>query len=388
MEIKVIGSTKPGFELSVEDAKLFAGHSAGICYMKDDFDTILNEPTEKTLNRFAQTAGSGHHSVAGHVSYNLLFVGIPKILAMILNNEKDYNTSEKSARYTKMTMEPKEQVLYDKWLRIFTKRIHDIYPDIPDATVTKLAQENARYFISVFTPSTTMEYTVDFRQGNYLIGFFEDYALEIASSNDPFDKKLRPWLLETAIAMKNIFNCPEIRDKKGRRLSLFATRSRSEYFGEVYSTNYFGSFAELAQAQRHRSINYEMSLKASGKTHFFIPPIIADDLNLTEDYLVDMHSVASNFPQGMLVKINERGTLEDFVTSKCTERLCGAAQLEICRQTDQTLHRYIENTYASGETDAWRYLKRILNKTKCQFTEQICTRRCPLGPENALDRKI
>ena len=388
MNIRVIGSTHPGYNLEVEDAKLFAGHSAGICYMKDDFDTILTEPEEKTLKRFKQTAGSGHHSVAGHTSYNLLFVGIPKILAMILNNEKDYNTSEKSARYTKMTLGPDEQALYDKWLHIFERRIRDTYPRIEDMTRTKLAQENARYFISVFTPSTTMEYTVDFRQGNYLIGFLEDYALEIAKSPDLFDKKLLPWLLEAASAMKQIFDCPDIRDKKGRRLSLFAPRARSEYFGEVYSVNYVGSFAELAQAQRHRSINYEMSLKTSGSMRFFVPPILEDNLDLVEDYLRDMNSVADNFPQGTLVKINERGTLEDFVTSKCTERLCGAAQLEICRETDRTLHRYVENATAAGDTEIFRYLNRILNKTKCQFTEQICTRRCPLGPENALDRKI
>ena len=46
-----------------------------------------------------------------------------KILAMIINNEKDYSTSEKSARYTKMKLSLKEQEIYDKWMSIFYNRI-------------------------------------------------------------------------------------------------------------------------------------------------------------------------------------------------------------------------------------------------------------------------
>ena len=85
MNVSVIASTKDGYVLPVADAELHAGHAAGICYMKDDFDSILAEPAEKTERRFAGTAGSGHHSVSGHPSYNLLIEGIPKIIAMILN---------------------------------------------------------------------------------------------------------------------------------------------------------------------------------------------------------------------------------------------------------------------------------------------------------------
>ena len=35
-------------------------------------------------------------------------------MAMILNNEKEYNTSEKSARYTKMKPSEEEEKLYNK----------------------------------------------------------------------------------------------------------------------------------------------------------------------------------------------------------------------------------------------------------------------------------
>ena len=40
----------------------------------------------------------------------------------MLNNEHEYNTSEKSARYTKMQPSEKEQLLYDKWVLLFEKK--------------------------------------------------------------------------------------------------------------------------------------------------------------------------------------------------------------------------------------------------------------------------
>ena len=42
---------------------------------------------------------------------------------MVLNNEHQYTTSEKSARYTKMKLSQKEQLVYDKWLEMFKNRI-------------------------------------------------------------------------------------------------------------------------------------------------------------------------------------------------------------------------------------------------------------------------
>ena len=57
----------------------------------------------------------------------------------------------------------------------------------------------------------------------------------------------------------------------------------------------------------------------------------------------------------MLVKVNERGTWENFVL-KCTERLCGAAQLEIMDQTKLILDKYIEKTKNDNEEIYDEYL--------------------------------
>ncbi len=387
MDIRVIGSTDPEFQLSVDAAKLFAGHSAGICYMKDDFNSILAEPEEKTLKRFEATVGSGHHSVSGHVSYNLLLVGIPKIIAMILNNENDYNTSEKSARYTQMEVSGKEKYLYNKWLDIFKKLIERRYPMLDEKTRLKLAQENARYFISVFTPSTIMEYTVDFRQGNYLIGFMEDVVNDASTCGDPFMDELRPYLWETAQLFRRVLNCEGIRDNKGRELSLFANRYKAEHFGETYVTNYTASFAMVAQAQRHRTLDYEIMIPPLHGAEFYIPPIIDDSITAHE-YYDDMESVRESYPQGMLVHVCESGKNVKHFLSKAEERLCGCAQLEICLNTRETLERYYNATANDADPYVHNLLGTYIGKTKCQFGHYKCDRPCPLGQKNVFTRKI
>ena len=87
MKIDVFASTKVEYELPKEEAVLLSGKAAGICYMPDDIEVLLNEPEEKTIKRANNTLKMGHHSVFDHVNYNLILSGIPKILAMILNNE-------------------------------------------------------------------------------------------------------------------------------------------------------------------------------------------------------------------------------------------------------------------------------------------------------------
>ena len=88
MKINVLASTKVGYNMPKNEAIDFSGKSAGICYMPDRLETLFSEPSEKTEKRANGTLKSGHHSVFGHPTYNLTLEGIPKILAMILNNEK------------------------------------------------------------------------------------------------------------------------------------------------------------------------------------------------------------------------------------------------------------------------------------------------------------
>ena len=383
MKISILGSTKEKYVLPIEEAIIFSGKAAGICYMPDTLDVLLNEEKEKTLKRADRTLISGHHSVFDHPTYNLALEEIPKILAMILNNEGMYTTSEKSARYTKMKLEDREKELYEKWIEIFSKEISKEYPNIQEKQVLKLAQENARYLISIFTPSTTMEYSVSLRQINYIMDWFEDFILN--AEDTEFNKMLKPYLKDFNEQLKDL-KIEKLDSKvKKRTLSLFDTRTnRNEEFGENYCTTYKGTFAEFAQAQRHRTINYKITIPE--EMQYYIPLIIKDNEELKNEWLKDINSLGDQYPQGLLININERGTVENFIL-KTKERLCGCAQLEIMLQTKEILDKYLEETKETNK-EVYEYLKEYESGIRCKFADWKCTAPCIWGPNKSLTRKI
>ena len=383
MKISVLGATKEKYILPKEDAIIFSGKAAGICYMPDTLDELFNEEKEKTLKRANRTLISGHHSVFDHPTYNLALEDIPKILAMILNNEGMYTTSEKSARYTKMKLADREKELYEKWIDIYCKEISKEYPNINEKQVLKLAQENARYLISIFTPSTTMEYTVSLRQINYIMSWFEDF-IDFAEDT-PFNKMLKPYLKEFNKQLQNLKVEGLNSSVKKRKLSLFDDRkNRKEEFGENYCVTYKGTFAEFAQAQRHRTIDYKITIPDVNE--YYIPLIIRENENLSKEWIKDISSLYDKYPQGLLVNINERGTVENFVL-KTKERLCGAAQLEIMLQTKDILDKYIETT-RNTNTEVYEYLREFESGVRCKYKDWKCTSPCIWGPNKALTRKI
>lgn len=377
MNLDVIASTKAGYKADKEELDRFGGISAGVCYSANGFESLLNEPQEKTMARVERTKTSGHHSVFGHGEVSLVIEGVPKALAMFLNNEKEYNTSERSARYTKMAMTDEEEALYEKWMAIFTEKIKARYAGVAPEFFTErkiktLAQENARYLISVFT-RTTLEYTTSYRQLNYLYGFMQK---EIARENPTeFDKMLRPHFAEFCEKLEalNLVDERLAENGKGREFSLIDRGNApvTKYYGDVYSTSYDASFAYLAQAQRHRTIDY--SFKFDGEK-FFVPPILKDDKNLVAEWLKDCHS--RYFPQGMLLKVEERGTYKNFIL-KMQERLCSCAQLEINQKTLEVLKEYTTALRASNHPK-YEELKEFQG-SRCTFPNNYrynCTTPC------------
>lgn len=381
MEIKVIASTKVGYVMPKDEAVDFSGKSAGICYLPDTLETLFAEAPEKTQRRADGNIKSGHHSVFGHPTYNLSLEGIPKILAMILNNEKIYNTSEKSARYTHMEPSLQEKELYEKWIKIFKEQILTQYPKFEDKRALKLAQENARYLISVFTPATVMEYTVNFGQLNYIINWAKDYIKN--AEENTFSIKLKETFKEFLAAMPDLEIEGLDSRNKNRNFSLFAQRkNRNEEFGENYSVTYLASFAQLAQAQRHRTLSYEITLLDEPK--YYVPPIIAGT-NLEKEWLKDISSLKEFFPQGMLVQVNERGTIENFVL-KCMERLCGFSQLEIMQETKNIMNKYLEAT--KDKPELYQYLLPYSRGARCTFPGWKCDSPCVFGGYGAMIRNI
>lgn len=393
IEIKIL----PNYFLNSDgtfnkDAAIYLdGKIAGICYDKEGFSHLDDEPVEKTSRRVDMTINNGHHSVYGHTSISFDIKNLPKALAMVLNNEHEYNTSEKSLRYIPVVSNGiityDEERLYNKWMDIFKLKIKEKYGNIySNYRICKLAQENARYLVTVFTP-TEMIYTTSLRQINYIASWMDDYIRE-ANMNDLFERKLAMYMDEfiNMLDEVNVLDDRLMRNEKHRKLSLFGKdlANQDEYFGNVYSTNYKGSLAELAQAQRHRTLDYKMEFL--DEKEFYIPPIIEDDELLVKEWLSDMNRVCNVTPQGELVLINEIGKYDDFIL-KCKERLCSAAQLEIMRQTRETLFKYKEYLDENSNSLSEDIVK-YTHGARCTFPDFTCTEDCKFSEGKRLIRKI
>ena len=378
------------------EAVKLCGKIAGVCYDKEGFFHLVNESIEVTQKRVDMTLDNGHHSVYDHIMINFNIQKLPKILAMIINNEHEYTTSEKSARYTPIVsskvnysaISETEEELYNKWNQILREKIKEKYGYIyNDAKIKKLAQENARYFVTVFVP-TEMIYSTTVRQINYLASWMAKYMCDVANSKDEFEKELA-FAMSEFIAELDRLNVLEprlMKNEKHRSLSLFGKDldQVEEYFGNVYATVYKASFAELAQAQRHRTLDYQMEIL--GDKEYFVPPIIMDDEALVSEWLSDMKRVENIYPQGELVKVSEMGKYEDFIL-KCKERLCSAAQLEIMMQTRDTLLKYKEGLEKSGHPLANDIVK-YSRGARCTFPDFDCSSDCKKKKKKTLTRKI
>jgi len=283
-----------------------------------------------------------------------------------------------------MEISDEERVIFDKWFNIIKEKIGVIYPEIDCVKANKLAQENARYFTSIFTPAK-MLYSVSFRQLNYIMHWFKEF---IAKENDSdFNKKIKTFMHEFNDQLKGLYIEGLNPKVKFRRMSLFSERSDfKQEFGENYSINYKISFAGLAQGHRHRSINYEIfnmqKIVDLENVDFFIPPIVKD---LKEDWVKDMRSLVKNYPQGILVDVHEYGNYLDFL-SKAGERICGHAQLEIMNNTIDTLKEYSNSV--SNDSYIYSVLSDYVLKAKCCFPGGSCSSKCLFGSIGAIKRLI
>jgi len=376
-----------------EEAIKLSGKIAGICYDKEGFSHLENESEEKTMRRVYMTLNNGHHSVYDHVMISFNIQNIPKILAMVLNNEHQYTTSEKSARYTPVVRQEgsiiteTEEKLYNKWIEIFEIKIKAQYGYIyNDAKIKKLAQENARYLVTVFMP-TQMIYTTSLRQINYIASWMDEYIKNADMANS-FERKLSKSMKELieALSEANVLEKGLMQNEKYRSLSLFGKdiEKKEEYFGNIYSTKYKASFALLAQAHRHRTLDYQMEMLDDKE--YFIPPIIEDEEMLVQEWLKDMKTVKDINPQGELIYINETGKYDDFIL-KCKERLCSAAQLEIMRQTRETLLKY-KNVLRNSNNPLADDIEKYTYGARCTFPDFKCTTDCKFIEGKILTRKI
>ena len=455
MKVKVIGrtiQTRPGCHgigdvneyitnpnIIQKESRVIAGKAAGICYMPDDYlsEGIQNE--QKCYDRSKMNAKSGHYSVYEHVLINFIIEDCPKIIAMILNSMGLYATSEKSARYTKMNPESTLEIeKYNKWKDIFQKLIKEQCPNRTDKEIEKLAMENARYMISVFT-NTTMEYSIPFNRAILMCQWLDEFAenIDIGITNDfreisiynyDFYLKLKDECLELARLFREALNLnkedPILVDHKNMGIELFSiiddinrvknldklefpfnrnlqllcnycneiSLPDSNYFiGDVYNITYYMSFAGLAQAQRHRTIKYKI---LNIDRIRFIPDILKlrENMKYMVDWNRDFNELVKNdiVPQATMLYINESGRFSDFVL-KCKERLCSRAQLEIYNITKSTLAKFYEsdklskvNKMVIDSMVSHKKLNSYEVMNRCKYSGYTCKEPCPYANEDRI----
>ncbi len=370
----------------------YSAQLAGECYEPEGWEKLKNEDIVKTQNRIKFTLGAEHATPYEHINIGMEIVNIPKILAMVLNNERQCATSEKSARYTKIdpatdsNITAVEGQLYGKWIEIFKWKINQKYGNIHnEKKIEKLAQENARYLVTVFA-STKMIHTIPWIQLNRIVSFMKKYIEENKQSKISFNTRLCHSFEQFISCLEglNLLDERAMSNRKDRSLSIFSDKDVEEYFGTSYSTNYKGTFAQLAQAHRHRTLEYSMHLLE--KKEFFIPPILFDEDLLMYEWLDDIESIGDIHPQGKLIAINECGTYDKFIL-KAKERLCSAAQQEIMFQTKATLEKY---------RDALKLMNHPLFQdalahsrgARCTFHDYTCAQPCNFPEGVQLTRKV
>ncbi|MDR0964833.1 MAG: FAD-dependent thymidylate synthase [Clostridium sp.] len=408
-KVKIVART---FEVDetdhpVEDLVLLAGKAAGVCYMPDDYMQNGIQDAQRAMKRAQMTAKSGHHSVFDHGNITFL-LETSKMMAMILNSVGFYTTSEKSARYT--TMKPqtfKEQSLYEKWTDRIQSEILRVYTDMKEKDAQKLAGENARYFISVFTP-TVMEYTVSFRQAHLIHAYLLRLYQETKDAANAFYRQVGEEARQLAYALHEKlgdFALPDYKNQQFRFLEAIAnvghTTAKKEVLGDSYTMVYMVSFAALAQLQRHRTLRYTMFFDGDPYQFGFYVPAIVEYAGLTREWTKDMKEVAATYPQGLLVRVTEQGIFEDFAL-KCKERMCGRTQLETMRATMSAMRKFhsAKNLLSEANTDLLLSMTAPDAKfgsdtmglptpaARCRFADYTCTQGCRWGAKDSLTRLI
>lgn len=382
-----------------EELTFLSGKFAGTCYAAEGYETIKGQPREKAIKRAESTAVRGHHSVFQH-SMVTMEILCPKIIAMLLNSIGVSNTSEKSARYTKMKPSTEEETrLYEKWHEILAVQIQETYGTLfSEQETNKLAYENARYMLSVFCP-TSMVYSLPFRNIFYVIDWAEQMKIQLKQMGGDFNSRLAQELESlTESLLHTVGDRENFHDNKNEYFRFMPVQAtgewdddNEEYYGDVYTAKFYASFAQVAQEQRHRTLRVKINFsgKEPGEFGYYIPEILQTE-ELRQEWLADIQSVGEAYPQGMLVSVTEQGLFEDFAL-KCKERMCGRAQLEIMRITEELMIRFQKNSKNLSKANMRRLCSMTENGSpcaRCGFDDFICTDGCKWGKNRALLRKI
>jgi hypothetical protein len=292
----------------------------------------------------------------------------------------------------------KEEALYRKWHDIFCQEIEKKYGKrLSEKETDKLAYENARYMISVFS-QTSMVYTLPFRNIFYVLDWTEKMQKNLEKLNGSFNQRLNQELGFLKKALSGVVGRQNFHDNKNEYFRFMPVQAtgeydddNTEYYGDVYTAKFTASFAQVAQEQRHRTTRVKINFSGANPEEFgFYVPVLIKNTEYEKEWLADMRSIGGVYPQGMLVSVTEQGLFEDFAL-KCKERMCGRAQLEIMQVSEMLLERFVKNQEALSKANRKR-LEQMTEEgrpcARCGYSDFVCQEGCTWGKKEALTRLI
>jgi len=398
-------------------AFIYSGTKAAWCYKKGTTTPEnIRETSEETLIRMGiETFLNDHGTPDEHFEVSIEVTGIPKLLCMILNDEHQYTTCERSLRYTKVLeseyITDLEVQKYNKWYEIFKQIFQTKYKDFflqanqKDEKkalnhMGKIAQENARQFVSVLTP-TSIAYTAPWYQwqkvATFLVQMIQNPETRLEKMAVPYAKDFVQQLIDLKIIVLTkdaVQIYPPLADSlkddrkwlyknnKGIELSLFAGKNP---FSGIHLPNEFGtainynselSISGIAQGQRHRTVDFEIEEPESFS--FNIPDIIKGT-EYEQEYIKDMLEVKSLYPQGQLMRVNLNGSLKNIIQFIGQERACEKAQQEIENwYVNILLPDIVKGLEGKPEYEKlYQEVKqKYLNKCRCAYPNYTCPSPC------------
>ncbi len=403
--------------LDQKQAFIYSGIKAAWCFKPGDAtpESIRSMDKDALLRMGLETFINDHGTPDEHYQVSIEITGIPKLLCMILNDEHQYTTCERSLRYTKVKeseyITPLEVKLYNKWyninLEIFKTKYYDWFLKVNKNDVTealkdmgKKSQENARNFVSVLTP-TSIAYSAPWYQWQKIAVFLLDMA---NYPNTNLEKMIAPYahdFVKQLIDLKIVVLTkdaallyPELKPKmnlnkeifysnnKGIKLSMFADNNpfsgidKPNEFNAAINYNSQMSISACAQGHRHRTGYWEF--KEMDEYVYIIPEFIKGT-QYESEYIKDMLEVKGLFPQGQMIRFNLISSLKNIILYMGQERACERAQQEIENWYVNTLLPDIVKGLEKRPEYQKEYVllkTGYLNRCRCAYPNYNCPNPC------------
>lgn len=198
-------------------------------------------------------------------------------------------------------------------------------------------------------------------------------------------------LYEAMLGVVGKANFHDIKNDYFRFLPVQATGEydqNAEYYGDVYTSVFYASFAQVAQEQRHRTTRVKINFGGKDASEYGFLYHDPKRNRLEKEWLADMELIKKSIRREHWLKLPSRDFLK-ILLFKCKERMCGRAQLEIMLDTMHMIEKFEKNRQNLSKANQKR-LESILEQdrpcARCGFDDFQCVEGCIWGKKDALTR--